>query len=59
MIVLWDLVKDWREFFIRYMQASAPPPVKFDKEIEISEETKKILTKGVTEVLEKEIETKK
>jgi len=59
MIVLWDLVKDWREFFIRYMESLAPRPVKVDKEIEISEETKKILTEGVTKALERDIETKK
>jgi len=55
--VLWELVKGWREFFIRYMELPTVR-LRFEKEvergIELPSEVKKKLTESITKTLEKE-----
>ena len=52
--LLWDLVKNWRKFFIIYGELLSPT-VALQKGIEIPEELKKKLTESVTKSLENEM----
>jgi hypothetical protein len=52
--ILWELVKSWREMFIRYLELP-PPGYAFQRGIELPEELKKKLAEGITKALEKKI----
>ena len=53
-ILLWQLVKAWRELFIQFGEL-LPPGVALEKGIELPEDLKKKLTESLTKTLEKEI----
>lgn len=52
--VLWNLVKTWREFFIKYGELISPT-VAVQRGIELPDALKKKLTEDLTKTLEKEI----
>ena len=54
--ILIELIKNWREFFIKYMERPRPIPA-VERGIQIPEEVKEKLTKSITESLEKKIES--
>lgn len=56
--VLWELVKGWRELFIKYMELRRPL-VEVERGVELPEEAKKKITESVTKSLEKEVGAKK
>lgn len=53
-LLLWNLVKTWREFFIQFGEL-LPPGVALQKGIELPEDLKKKLTESLTKTLEEEI----
>jgi hypothetical protein len=53
-VILWNLVKSWRELFVLYMELP-PPGFALQKGIELPEELKKKLAEGLTKTLEKEM----
>ncbi len=60
--LLWELIKQWRQFFLKYMEtrrASIELVSEPEKGIELPEETRKKLTSAITKSLEGELKLKK
>jgi hypothetical protein len=53
--ILWSIIKQWREFFIMYMEIAKVKSIGVERAIEISPEIKKKLAESISKTLEKEI----
>jgi hypothetical protein len=52
---LWSITKQWREFFIQYMEPERVKPIEFERGIELPAEMRKKLAESVSKTLEKEV----
>jgi hypothetical protein len=53
--VIWDITRQWREFFIEYMEVERVKPVEAERAIELPAEIRKKLGESVSKTLEKEV----
>jgi hypothetical protein len=54
---LWNMTKQWREFFIQYMDVERVKPVEAERAIELPAEVRKKIAESVSKTLEKEVKS--